>query len=90
LTTCCAPSGLELLDEVARLSERRTVKLLTLREWSAFATPDERHLIDQATATPLPGTVNEGYQFAQQATVQAIKQMRAALAADATAPVERL
>jgi hypothetical protein len=80
----------ELLDEVARLSERRAVKLLTLREWSAFATPDERRLIDQATTTPQPGTLNEGYQFAQHPTTLAIAQTRAALAIDVAAPVGKL
>jgi hypothetical protein len=79
-----------LLDEVARLSERRAVKLLILREWSAFATPDERRLIDQAKAAPQPYTADEGYHFAQHATVLAIKQMRAALAVDSAAPIERL
>jgi DNA repair exonuclease SbcCD ATPase subunit len=80
----------ELLDEVARLSERRAVKLLMLRAWSAFATSEERRLIEQAMAAPQPGTVDEEWRFAQHPATLAIAQTRAALAVDASAPIEKL
>jgi hypothetical protein len=79
-----------LLEETARLTERLTVKRLTLRAWATFAKPEERSAIDQALGAVLPATANEGHEFAQHAVVKAVAQMRTALACDSSAPVEKL
>jgi len=82
----------ELLDESARLAERLTVKRLVLRALSFFptATAEERRVVQEAITMLLPGVPGEGHQFEQHAAVMAIKQMRAALATDSTAAIEKL
>ena len=83
----------ELLAETARLTERLVVKRLTLRALSFFETTsaEERRAIQDTIITaPLPGMPGEAHQFAQHAVVQTIAEMRAQLAADATAAVEKL
>jgi DNA repair exonuclease SbcCD ATPase subunit len=82
----------DLLAETARLTERLVTKRLLLRGIGFFETTsaEERRVIQEAVTAPLPGMPAEGHQFEQHPTVLAVKQMRAALAADATAPVERL
>jgi|SRR6516225_5255511 len=82
----------ELLAETARLTERLVVKRLTLRALSFFETTsaEERRAIQDTITAPLPGMPGEAHQFAQHAVVQTIAEMRAQLAADATAAVEKL
>jgi chromosome segregation ATPase len=82
----------ELLDESARLAERLTVKRLVLRALSFFptATAEERRVVQEAITMLLPGVPGEGHQFEQHAVLTAVADMRAALASDATAPIEKL
>jgi len=83
----------EEVEEVARLTERLIVKKLRLRALSFFptATAEERRVIHEAITIPQPGMIGENeHQFAQHPILKKIAEMRAALAADATAPIERL
>jgi hypothetical protein len=82
----------ELLDEEAKLWERFTAKRLMLRVWSFLATTptEERRVIQGQITRLVPGGLGETHQFEQHPIMQALAEMRAVLARDSNAPIEKL
>jgi DNA repair exonuclease SbcCD ATPase subunit len=79
----------DLLATNERLTAALTASRLALRMWAHFANSDERRVIQQAITALLPGTFGEGeHHFNGHPVNKAIAEMRAALEADAAAPIE--